>query len=311
MRGRLLLVLGASALAISSCAGLDAPLPTSTAPPGPSPTAVLTQLATPGAEPWNTPAMPTPGPTVSPLTAAQWESWPIVPVVPPRARQIFQKGLTLGNDPHAFSVFGDCQSVPDLFLGLYETDPSKVAQLPATLQATVAYFSDSLNRPSTTSQSDYTAASLLNENMALPQYGCRSDENPVDCELRVHRPSFVFIMVGTHFERNNRNIVYLRMILNDLLAHGVVPILMTKADYRGPEDTVNQDMATLALQYQVPLWNFWAATAALPNHGLYTKPDEKALGDVYLNDAALELHRTTGLQSLDVVRRAVGDTVPQ
>ncbi len=308
---RLLLFLGLGVLAMGSCTSLDAPLPTATAEALPRPTAVVTSPPTPVAQPANAQATATAGPTAAPLTAAEWESWPIVPVVPPTVKQIFQKGRALGNDAHAFSVFGDCQSVPDIFMGVYNTDPSKVAQLPPALQETVAYFSGSFNRASTTAQTDYTAASLLNENMSLAQYGCNSNEIPVDCELRLHRPSFVFIMVGTHYERNNRNITYLRMILNDLLAHGVVPILETKADSRGPDDNVDLDMAVLALEYNVPMWNFWAATTGLPNHGLYTKADEKALGDVYLNDEALELHRLTALESLDAVRRAVGDTLPQ
>jgi len=135
------------------------------------------------------------------------------------------------------------------------------------------------------------------------EYGCTFAETPVECELRTHRPSFVIIQVGTHFE--SRNTEYLRRIILQLMDAGVVPILATKADNRELDDRINRDMALLAVEYDLPLWNFWAAVSDLPNRGLYTRDDRPLQGDIYLNEEATIIHRMTGLAALNVVWRAV------
>jgi hypothetical protein len=84
---------------------------------------------------------------------------------------------------------------------------------------------------------------------------------------------------------------------------GVVPILATKADNREKDERINQDMAMLASEYDLPLWNFWAAVSALPNRGLYTRDDRPLQGDIYLTDEAIRIHRMTGLEALNVVWR--------
>jgi hypothetical protein len=135
------------------------------------------------------------------------------------------------------------------------------------------------------------------------KYTCTIYETPLQCELRIHKPSFVIIHVGTHYE--NRNADYMRKILDQLIAAGVVPILASKADNRELDDRVNTAYAQLVAEYNIPFWNFWAAVDALPNRGLYTRPDATYQGDLYLTDEAAAIHRMTALQVLDVVRRAV------
>src|SRR5512144_165231 len=61
-------------------------------------------------------------PSATPLDPAAWKSWPIVPTVDPSVRRIYEYGQSLGNDPHSFSIFGDCQSRPDEFMGVFETN---------------------------------------------------------------------------------------------------------------------------------------------------------------------------------------------
>jgi hypothetical protein len=236
------------------------------------------------------------------LPPEDWKSWPIIPVAGERVREIYRHGQELGNDPHALSLLGDCQSEPDVFLGVYATDAQKVSALTPELQETVAWFADSLDRESPTAKIGATAGALLWPQWHEGKYSCQSTETPVDCELRIHQPSFAIINVGTHYE--TRNMAYTRKIIETLLAHGVVPIIATKADNRELDGRLNHEYAQLAAEYGIPLWNFWSATSSLPNHGLYTKSSEKHLGDIYLNDEALEIHRLTALQTLDVVWRA-------
>ena len=237
------------------------------------------------------------------LDPEDWKSWPVIPVVDPSIRAIYEYGQTLGNDPHAFSLFGDCQTRPEEFFGVFETDPDLFKTLSPELKETVAYFEGSFNRESPTAQDGTTPGALLWTQWHQGRFDCTFAETPVECELRIHRPSFVIIQIGTHFE--SRNTEYLRRIIDQLIDAGAVPILATKADNRELDDRINRDMALLASEYDLPLWNFWAALSDLPNRGLYTRDDRPLQGAIYLTEEAVLRHRMTGLQALDAVWRAV------
>jgi hypothetical protein len=218
-------------------------------------------------------------------------------------QKVYERGLELGNNPHAFSIFGDCQSRPGDFFGIFETDAAVIENLSPELREVVDHFGGSFNRESPTAQDGTTPGSLLWAQWHRGEYGCTFAETPVQCELRVHRPSFVIIQVGTHFE--SRNTEYLRRVILQLLDEGVVPILATKADNREKDERINRDMAMLAAEYDLPLWNFWAAVSDLPDRGLYTRDDRPLQGDIYLIEDALVRHRMTGLAALNAVWRAV------
>jgi hypothetical protein len=273
-------------------------------PPTETPLPSQTPLpsATPEPQPTFTPS-PTPLPAELALDPADWQNWPVLPIVPERARQIYLYGQQLGNDAHAFSVFGDCQSEPPEFLGIFDSDPAVAAALTPELQETVAWFAGSFDRDGPTIRGGTTTGALLWTMWHRNRYTCTQMETPLQCELRIHRPSFVIIHVGSHYE--NRNEDYMRMILDQLIAAGVVPILATKADNRELDGRVNAAYARLAVEYDLPFWNFWAAVAALPNRGLYTRPEVEFQGDLYLTEQARAIHRLTALQTLDIVRRAV------
>jgi hypothetical protein len=236
------------------------------------------------------------------LDPAAWMGWPVIPVVTQNVREIYAQGLSLGNDPQAFSILGDCQSTPDTFLGLYVVNAREYAALSPDLQETVDYFSSSFNRESPTAKSGTTSGALLWAEWHEGKFGCEANESPLDCELRLHKPSFVLITVGTHWEA--RNEMYMRKIIERLLAQGVVPILSTKADNREGDHGINLETAMLADEYNLPLWNFWPVTDDLPNRGLYTKKGDEHLGDIYLTDEALARHRLSALEALDAVWRA-------
>ena len=52
---------------------------------------------------------PLPLPTSSPrLMPKYWREWPVVPTISAKAWQVYQKGLELGNNPHA-CAHGDCR----------------------------------------------------------------------------------------------------------------------------------------------------------------------------------------------------------
>jgi hypothetical protein len=261
----------------------------------------------------------TPAPTRTPIPtstlritetlASDWKELPVIPEnIDPSLQSVYEKGLALGNDPQAFSIFGDCQERPKDFFGVFETDQTVVESLSPDLREVVANFRGSFNRESPTAQDGTTPGALLWPQWHRGEYGCSFSETPVQCELRIHRPSFVIIQIGTHFE--SRNTEYLRKVVLELLDAGVVPILATKADNREKDERINRDMAMLAKEYDLPLWNFWAALSDLPDRGLYVMQGREAQGPVYLNEEASARHRNTGLEALNVVWRVVANPAP-
>jgi hypothetical protein len=135
------------------------------------------------------------------------------------------------------------------------------------------------------------------------KYTCTAYETPIQCEFRLHKPAFVIIHVRTHYE--SRNDIYMRKVLDQVIAAGVVPILATKADDSELNEHINAQYAQLAVEYNLPFWNFWAAVSELPNHGLYTRPYLEVQGDIYLNNVATDIQRLSALLMLDIVRRTV------
>jgi hypothetical protein len=275
------------------------PLPTATQKPKkyspitPAPTKTSTPISTPR--------------TSEPADLVEWKALPVIPeTIDPSLQKVYERGLELGNDPHAFSIFGDCQERPADFFGVFETDAGLVESLSPELREVVDNFRGSFNRESPTAQDGTTPGSLLWTQWHRGEYGCTFAETPVQCELRIHRPSLVIIQIGTHFE--SRNTEYLRRVILQLLDAGVVPILATKADNRERDERINRDMTMLAAEYDLPLWNFWAAVSDLPNRGLYTRDDRPLQGPIYLTEAAAVRHRMTGLAALNAVWRVVTNT---
>jgi hypothetical protein len=227
-----------------------------------------------------------------------WKNWPVMPVVSDEMRVLYQQGLAKGNDPLAFSVLGDCQSQPDLFMGVFESDPAIASQIPEPLLETITNFTGSFDRYSPTVKDGTTEGALLwvdwNDNK---EKKCKYGETPLDCELRVHKPSIVFVHVGTHWERRSQ--MYFNRIIDKIIEHKAVPILVTKADNRELDDRINKNYAEMAAERGLPLWNFWATVQHLPDGGM------KPTSEMYLTDEALIIHREGAIRALDTVWRAV------
>jgi len=240
-------------------------------------------------------------PTPTPLSAEEWKAWPEMPVVSDRAKAIYWNGVANGTDPNAFSVLGDCQSLPDAFLGRFDKDPETAEVLDDDLQLIVSHFSGSFGRSSPTVKNGSSAGGMLwaawNDN---PEKLCEVGETPIDCELRTHNPSIVFINLGTHWEARNSR--YVSLLIEKIIAHGALPVLATKADNLELDERVNREMAELALQYDIPLWNFWTVVKDLPDHALTESSDY-----MLLNEEGLELRRISALKALNSVWEQVNE----
>ncbi len=236
---------------------------------------------------------------------------PIIPTVSPAMHGIFQRGLALGNNPRAFSKVGDCESSPNWFLGDFDLGPRYYDLGEYNyLSGVIQYFAGSFARTSLAARPGFSTGSMLNPAWSNPDQ-CKPKETPLACEYRVHKPSLVFIMLGTNdvyhldvFESN------LRTIIRFSLDRGVVPILSTKADNLEGDGRVNAVVARLAREYNLPLWNFWLAVQPLPNGGL--QPDgahitwkPNRFDDPVAMTYGWPVRNLTALQTLNAVWEAV------
>ena len=227
----------------------------------------------------------------------------------------------MGNNPNAFSKIGDCNSTVPYFLADYDLGPDiyNLGEY-ATLQPTIDYFSGSYGRKSLAAKIGLSTAGVL-ASLWSDWKQCGSNETPLDCEYRIHRPSFAIISLGTNeaYDIKKDQAPFeprLRRIIEHSIDQGVVPILSTKADNDEGDHYINQVTARLALEYDLPLWNYWKAVQPLPQHGMrsadhltfapttsftdFSKPE-------YL-DYGMQMRNLTALQVLDVIRREVAQT---
>ncbi len=263
-----------------------------------------------------TPVLSTAVPTTKPTATIQvtptedtrllpndWRNWAIIPTLSPNAFQIYQKGLSMGNDPARFSVIGDCQSVPEVFLGIYETDWYWLGDDYSYLQETIDAYPGSFSHESLAVKGGMSTSTALSPLWA-DQEKCSNNESPVECELRDYQPSIVFINLGTNWRADASTVpyeTYLRQIVDIVIEHGTLPILLTKADNIEGDFSINLITAKVAYDNDLPLVNFWMAAQYLKNKGLDEKKD-----NIYLTPDGWDRRNFVALEALDAVRRQIG-----
>lgn len=272
-------------------------------------TAAVTATRAPSATPQATPTPPPPPTATLPPTPdtrpdpARWADWPVIPTVSGVSKQIYQYGLQNGNDPHIFSVVGDCQSEPNVFLGIYETDRFWLGTDFEYLRDTIAYYKGSFSRKSLGVRDGLSAPSALSPLWADKE-NCQANENPVQCELRVRKPAVMFINLGTNWKPGASAMKYeeyLRQVVQLVIQNGTLPILSTKADNVEGDNSLNEATARVAHDFDVPLFNFWRASSDMPNHGL-----DSARDNIYLTPDGWDRRNFTALMTLDAVRKVLG-----
>lgn len=241
-------------------------------------------------------ATPTPDTRLLPR---YWAEWPLIPTVSERAKEIFIHGQELGNNPHAFSVIGDCQSEPSILMGIYDTPDYTLNDGYEYLEETIQWFQGSFNRDNITVKDGMSVASVINPLWADPEQ-CHPNETPLDCEIRIHKPAIMIISLGTNWQGGNDKTheKYMRQIIEVLISQGVVPILSTKGDNLEGDHRINQSIARVAFDYDLPFWNFWLSIRDLPGKGI----DGSREGG-YLTTQAWGRRSISGLMALDAVWR--------
>jgi hypothetical protein len=252
----------------------------------------------------------TPAPTAT-LAPDFWMDLPVVPTVSERAKEIYRRGQLLGLNPAAFSKVGDCEATSTWFLGVFDGPPNGYDLAEYTrLGSTIDAFAGSWKRDSLAVRAGFTATSVMTALWADPKQ-CHSGETPLACEYRLHQPAFALIMLGSNnAARPERFEPQLRALLDQTIAAGIVPILSTKADNLEGDHSINAAVARLALEYDIPLWNFWAAVQPLPRHGLAEDGAHLTLGapdfdDQYAMKTAWTVRNLTALQVIEAVWQGV------
>ncbi|MGZ9235459.1 MAG: hypothetical protein ACXW4E_08040 [Anaerolineales bacterium] len=226
-------------------------------------------------------------------------------------RELYQRGQANGNNPRAFSKIGDGEisaawffTAFDLGNGYYDLGPHQ------DLVPVIEQFAGSFGWIGMAARRGFNTGRILDTSESKSEL-CQSGESPLTCELRLHRPAFAILSLGTNqvwqpeeFESG------MRQILEILLSQNVAPILSTKGDNLEGDHRINRTVACLAQEYDVPLWNFWSAIQPLPNHGLQSDLEHLTYGvtdfdDKHAMQSAWTVRNLTALQVLDAVWRGV------
>ncbi|HND50409.1 MAG TPA: SGNH/GDSL hydrolase family protein [Anaerolineales bacterium] len=308
MKARQLLLLSIMLLAACTTAPTATPQPEIESTSAPEVTEAATEEVAAATEE----SAPTPRPTLAP---DEWMTLPIVPEVTDTAREIYARGLELGRDPTHFSKIGDCQTNTGFYLVDFDHDGwYSLGEDYAYLQDTIDYYQGSYSRTSLAMRDGYNVAAVLTPLRADPKQ-CEKGENPIQCEFRLHNPSIAIISLETNFNDRPADDYgkYMRQIIEYSIEQGVVPILATKGDNVEGDNSINAEIAKIAVEYDIPLWNLWAALQPLPNQGhdtelndgfhlsfarnFFDQPKNMLSGWPWRN--------LTALQALDSVRRGL------
>ena len=275
---------------------------------------VTTEL--PGINPTNSGTIQSQKDTPTPKTQSSimidWRDLPVIPeLISSSTIEIYKKGRKFHTNPYAFSVIGDCESSESWFLGDFEHDIGNYNLGPyQNLQTVINAFQGSYGRKSLAVGNGFNSASILSPFWANQDF-CNMSETPLECEIRIHHPSFVLVLLGTNdiynLEKYESN---LHLILTSLIEQGIVPVLATKADNLEGNHQINDIISRLANEYEIPLWNFWRVVQPLSNQGLQ---DDKAhltwagndFSDPVVMDKAWPWRNLTALQILDFLLKSV------
>jgi hypothetical protein len=237
-------------------------------------------------------------PGQAPQTLPAW-----IPTMTPRMRELYALAAARGRNMRAFAIAGDCNSESYLYgdligNGWYGFEQNQY------LHETWLHFGRSMKRPMFAVDGGHNSASVMDPLFSDPQY-CQPGESPFACELRVVNASVVFIMLGTgdqftwqRFEGNYRKLI------EYAIGQNVLPVVVTKADHLEWEEGgaeknyINNVIRRLAVEYEVPLFDFYQSVQGVRNGGLTDEPGH----DFHLNGEGIGLHVLGTMQTLYSIR---------
>ena len=227
-------------------------------------------------------------------SGAEWEELPVVPALEPvvlsHLGKIAAHGERVGNQPGVFAKVGDSITASPSFLQALACRRPRLGGW-SELRGTVAFFgrapvprggeeaqcaiSDSYSRVGVAAVPGWRAVDALSRLEASPE--CL-DLPAVTCELRLLRPSVALIMFGTNDLEDFTAVQFRRdlaRVVRRVSGAGTIPVISTippRATRRFSARVArfNEEIAALAENRALPLWNFWRQMVAsgVPNWGL-------------------------------------------
>ena len=259
-----------------------------------------------------------PASTAAPKPPLEKDAFMRMPVIPlgvsDAMREVYLRGIENGNDPARFAIIGDCQNVSSYFLSAFDNpNDYSLGSEYAYLQPTIEYYQGSFSRLSLAVKGGFNAAAVISPLRADPKL-CNAGESPLDCELRAWKPSIVFVSMEAWWSQKPAEEYdkYMRKVLDRIIEFGAVPIIATKADNLEGDHAINNAIAQLAYEYEIPMWNFWAAVQPLPDQGLSDDRFHLTFARNFFDDPkrmenAWPWRNLTALQSLDAAHNALED----
>ncbi len=212
----------------------------------------------------------TSSPSQEPVSSGQYTGH--IYNVGPHLDSTYQYGLQIGKNPHAFTKVGDCEMEFRWFLQDFDAGVYNLGDY-QYLQKVVTQFSGSFAHQGEVANAGMSSSAIFQEFWADPAL-CKSDETPLACEYRTHKPIIALMMLRTinkdavtngqfHYEVN-KAVTY-------SLSQGVIPVLQT-IPYWGPTnpdtEAMNDVIRQVANENNVPLWDYWVTSEQLPNRGV-------------------------------------------
>jgi hypothetical protein len=235
----------------------------------------------------------------SPTAGADWTSAPAVPRLDKATRHktiaTFHRGSKLGNRPNVFAKVGDSLSQSPAFLEGLGCGQWVLGKYSALRPAISLFASHRLQGNSSqcarvNSFSRNSAATLVIRASAwatspgdTTDPSCLPQESPLACELRLTRPAYAVILLGTNDVTAGQiangdpvpdYVENMSQIVSAARRLGVIPVLTTipprndSAAAEASTEEANAGLWRLTADRHVPLINLWRALVPLPDHGL-------------------------------------------
>lgn len=217
--------------------------------------------------------------------AAEWQELPVVPTLTPsltsHLERIASRGERLGNRPGAVAKVGDSITASPSFLQALACRRPRLGEW-SELRATLEFFgktpvprgseevqcpvSNSYSRLGVAAVGGWRAADALLPRESFPE--CEGLP-AVSCELRLLRPSIALIMFGTNDLEDFTTAQFrldLARVARLVSSAGVIPVVSTippraRWPFSRRVERFNAEIARLAENRVLPLWNYWRQMA--------------------------------------------------
>jgi len=227
-------------------------------------------------------------------SAAEWEELPVVPVLGPgvvaHIEKVVDRGERFGNRPGVFAKIGDSITASPSFLQALACQSPQLgawSELRGTLEffgtAAVSRGSEEARCPVSNSYSRVGVAAVPGwravDALAPLESPPECQGLPaVSCELQMLHPSGALIMFGTNDLEDFSAIEFRRdlaRVARLVSSAGTIPVISTipprpRWSFSQRVARFNAEIAALAENRALPLWNFWRQMAApgVPDQGL-------------------------------------------